>query len=147
MDGFMRKIRVGDLCSVQQPFKLHYGVCVGRNSRGELVFVHNTPDGGVTYATESAFARGRPITAAAPSLPREEVVRRARALVGQRYDLLAFNCEHAANFAASGKAESLQAQRGVALAGIAAVLTLWPRKRTRVDCYGYRRDRRGRFAS
>lgn len=46
----------------------------------------------------------------------EYVVARARAQLGQKYNLLTNNCEHFVNLAADGERKSIQLQRAFALA-------------------------------
>jgi hypothetical protein len=142
-------ISQGDKCWVQSFLTKHYGVCTGLGPDGQLWFVHNTPDGGVVHATQSAFAGGRPIHVEQRAVPGQQAVVAARALslVGRRYDLLSFNCEHVANLAANGRAESKQVQRGVVATVSLILLALANQNGTAVDRNGYRRDGSGRFAS
>ncbi len=143
-------IMQGDKCWVQGS-KKHYGVCTGLGADGQLWFVHNTPTGGVEHTNVTAFAWGRPIHVEQRAAPGMEavVVARALALIGRQYNLLFFNCEHLANLAANGKAESPQVQQGVVLTSIIGgfVLALLNQNGTSVDGNGYRRDSSGRFAS
>jgi hypothetical protein len=80
----------------------------------------------------------------APRGREDLVVARARAYLGQKYDLVLFNCEHLANVAATGQKTSPQLQRAVAVG-----LGLWlfavsgsPKYDASVDRY---RGRDGRF--
>jgi hypothetical protein len=111
--------------------------------------VHNTPDGGVEHVPEQAFTQGRAIYIEQRAVAGQEtlVVQRALALVGRKYDLFAFNCEHAANLAANGRAESSQLQGMVRLGLAVAGLMLVNQNGSAVDENGYRRDASGRFAS
>jgi len=142
-------IQIGDKCWVRSS-KKHYGVCTGYGSDGEPWFVHNTRDGGVVHTTRKAFAGNRAIYIEQRAQPGTEALVAARALqlVGRRYDMLSFNCEHAANLAANGQAESKQVQQGVIVASLAGVLALVVANEngTSVDANGYRR-KKGRFAS
>lgn len=131
--------------------KKHYGICTGRGPDGELWFVHNTSDGGVVHTTRKGFAGNRLIvveTHAAPGTD-QVVVARALSLVGRRYDLLSFNCEHTANLAATGKAESQQVQDGFFWTTLlaAGALLLLNENGTSIDTQGYRRAANGRFAT
>ena len=143
-------IRQGDKCSVPGtvPLIKHYGICVGFARDGQTLFVHNVADG-VVLVTGEGFAAGRPITVEQRAQPGQEglVAQRALALRGRKYDLLVFNCEHAANLAANGMSESKQVQRAV-VAGLGfAVLAYLNQDGTSVDRNGYRRNGSGQFAS
>jgi hypothetical protein len=58
------------------------------------------------------FSGGRPVRVISRVVgsvfDQEQVVQRALSLVGQRYDLLNFNCEHVAYYAQTGVAKSPQ---------------------------------------
>lgn len=142
-------IHIGDKCWTQLG-KKHFGVCTGFGSDGEPWFVHNTRDGGVVHTTRKAFAGNRPIYVDQRAEPGHEglVAARALELVGRRYDMFFFNCEHAANLAANGRAESKQVQHGVVVTSLVSLLVLVVANEngTSVDANGYRR-KRGRFAS
>jgi hypothetical protein len=139
----------GDKCWVQLPLKRHYGVCTGFGSDGRPLFVHNTFDGGVVQTTEHGFAGGHPIHVEQRAQPGQEasVAQRALNLIGRQYDLFTFNCEHAANLAATGRAESKQVQGAVKLVGLGLLLAYFNQNGTSVDRNGYRRNGRGEFAS
>jgi hypothetical protein len=148
----MTTVKLGDKCSVPgklSPLIKPYGVCVGFAANGSPMFVHNVAEG-VVLAAEHGFAQGRVITIEQRALSGHEsvVAQRALALVGRKYDLFTFNCEHAANLAANGRAESKQVQRGVVAASVGGLL-LWLANEngTSVDRSGYRRNGGGRFAS
>lgn len=93
-------ISQGDKCWVQLN-KKHYGVCTGYGSDGEPWFVHNTRDQGVVHCTRKGFAGNRPIQVEQRAAPGSEydVAVRALSLVGRDFNMLSFNCEHAANLA------------------------------------------------
>ena len=65
-------------------------------SKGRDVYVHRKATGGY--------------------FERQIILHRALSLVGKKYDLLTFNCEHAANLAQVGKAESPQVRGFVVIA-------------------------------
>jgi hypothetical protein len=139
----------GDKCWVQGR-KRHYGVCTGLGRDGQLWFVHNTPSGGVEHTPIAAFAGGQPIHVEQRPAPGTEhiVVARALSLVGRQYNLLFLNCEHVANWAVTGKAESPQVQQRVLWTGVAGLfLAFLNENGTSVDRQGYRRETGGRFAS
>ncbi len=131
--------------------KKHYGVCTGYGSDGEPWFVHNTSEAGVVETTRKGFAGNRPIyiEQRAPAGYEAVVAERARSLVGKDYSMLSFNCEHVANWAATGQAESKQVQQGVVATGLisAVLLAIANQNGTSVDGNGYRRDGSGRFAA
>lgn len=142
-------IRRGDKCWVQG-WKKHYGVCIGHDGLGRPEFVHNTIAGGVVYSDRKGFAGHRSILVEqrAASGRADEVVARAWALVGKEYDLLFFNCEHVANLALNGRAESQQVQVGVGLGLLSLILLAVANSDgTSVDRNGYRRNASGQFAS
>lgn len=143
---------LGDKCWVQTN-KKHYGIVVGFDRRGEPVFVHNTKRGGVVKTAVEGFAgyRRRPIQVEqrAPAGKGHVVAQRALSYVGQRYNLLSFNCEHMANLAQTGKAESKQLQEGVFWASVIGLVAaaVANENGTHVDRNGYRRNSRGQFAN
>ncbi|MET0793699.1 MAG: hypothetical protein ABW061_19420 [Polyangiaceae bacterium] len=143
-------IAQGDKCWVQGR-KKHYGICTGYGTDGEPWFVHNTPEGGVVHTTRKGFAGNHAIYIEQRVAPGQEatVAARALALVGRKYSLLSFNCEHVANLAANGNAESKQVQGGLAIGAVlsAIVLVVANENGTSVDSSGYRRDTNGRFGS
>ena len=114
-------IRQGDKCWVRTPSgKKHYGICTGFDAAGDPCFAHNTSDFGVVHSDRKGFAGRRVIWIEQRARPGCEamVAARADSLIGREYDLLRFNCEHAANLAAHGRAESRQVQDGVVIAGL-----------------------------
>jgi len=142
---------VGDVCWVQAT-KKHFGICVGVGPDRKHWFVHATPEGGVVCTTRKGFAGYRPVKVARPASPakRQTIAKRAMSQVGRPYNVAFANCEHLANWAATGKAESPQLQRGVLLTGAAAA-AVWGLSsllgdKTWEDDNGYRRDSKGRFA-
>lgn len=146
-------IKQGDKCWVQQN-KKHYGVCTGFGTDGELWFVHNTIKGGVVHSTRKGFAGNRPIVVEQHAAAGFEqiVAARALSLVGRNYNMLSFNCEHLANLAVNGTAESKQVQAGMAFAGLgtmffAVVAAVVNENGTSTDENGYRRNGSGQFAS
>ena len=105
-------LEIGDVIRIQCAGYQHVGVYVGpRGFRGECV-VHNSKAGGVILSTFAEFSGGSQVFVhqKAPGgwFDRQTIAERALSLLGTKYDLLTFNCEHAANFAQRGKAESPQ---------------------------------------
>lgn len=147
----MTTLQPGDKCWVQTPTKKHYGIFIGFY-QGDFWFVHNTTKEGVVVTRRKEFAGRREIWIEGRATPGTEslVVERALGYVGQKYDMLFFNCEHLANLASRGVRESHQLQRGVfavgALGIFAAIVGNALKDDTWVDADGRRRHRNGRFA-
>jgi len=104
-----RHLQNGDMIEVmgQFPFPRHVGIYAG--VRG---VVHNHKSCCVQLTSLQAFSGGRPIRVtsrvAGSWFEQEQVVQRALSLVGKPYNLLNFNCEHAAYYAQTGEAKSPQ---------------------------------------
>lgn len=90
----------------------HYGVVLGYVVGYGLCVIHNDKGTGVVWTTFDVFSNGRPVSLewAAPDDPwvQEEIIQRARSLLGRQYDLFLFNCEDLANYAQTGFAYSPQ---------------------------------------
>lgn len=115
--------KIGDKCSVSINgiWSRHHGIVADFDRRGQPVFIHNTYQRGfVDWASFEDFAAGREVRIDKRARPgtEREVVRRARNKLGTKYDLATFNCEHFANYAATGTASSEQVQ----VLGIGAVV-------------------------
>lgn len=99
----------GDMIEVigQFPFPRHVGIYA--SGRG---VVHNHKSCCVELTRIEDFSGGRPIRVISRVvgswIEQENVVQRALSLIGQRYNLLNFNCEHAAYHAQTGVAKSPQ---------------------------------------
>jgi hypothetical protein len=91
----------------------HVGVYVGPSWDGRDV-VHNDKGGGVILSTLAEFAAGAAIELHKPANSgyhqRQAIAQRAKALIGRKFDLISFNCEHVASLAQSGQSESPQLQ-------------------------------------
>src|SRR5437763_2015594 len=113
------ELRPGDKVFVKGDFGVrHYGVYVGCDWQGKEMVVQNLKGRSVEETSLGAFSAGRPIfieQRARNWLHAEEIVQRARSLVGTNYDLISFNCEQAANYAVNGRPFSLQLQEAVGL--------------------------------
>ena len=122
-----QKLQVGDKIRVDRLGYSHYGIYGGNNWFDGREVVHNSKGGGVIRSTLAEFADGAPIIiesrVARNYWEQQAIADRAISLLGKKYDLVNFNCEHAANWAQSGKAESLQVQFavGIALLGLLGV--------------------------
>jgi Lecithin retinol acyltransferase len=105
-------LELGDIIRIQCPGYQHVGVYVGvQGVCGECV-IHNSKLGGVILSTLTEFSGGSQIfihqKATCPWYERGAIVQRAWSLLGSKYNLFNFNCEHAAYYAQRGKAESPQ---------------------------------------
>ncbi|MFN5904662.1 MAG: lecithin retinol acyltransferase family protein [Planctomyces sp.] len=122
----------------------HYAIC-----DGEGYVIHNMPGTGVRKDSEEDFfsssVEAKPdedlVTAAqravsegklvvTQAIPHEAniVVSRAKAMIGTRYNLLSFNCEHFARKCFEGTAYSTQIQkfaRGATAMGLLGLAGIW----------------------
>jgi len=106
-------IQTGD--KLQRPGPLgtrHVGIYLGRDAWGQDWVIHNDKGGYVKEDFLSTFAAGFPVSlaqrAASTWWEQQQIVARARSLLGQKFDLINFNCEHFANYAQTGVAHSPQ---------------------------------------
>jgi hypothetical protein len=111
---------VGDIIERPGPFgKRHRGIFVGFDEYGRAWVIHNDMGGIVCWVLFEHFAADLPVTIASRKArsPYEQraIVSRAQSLLGWRYDLLNFNCDHLVTYAQDGVATSPQLQ-GLALA-------------------------------
>ena len=104
------QLQNGDMVEVQGPwlFPRHVGIYAA--GRG---FVHNSKaNKRVELTNLFGFSGGYPLRVlwrvAGTPFEQEQAVQRAFALMGRPYDLLNFNCEHAAYAAQTGTARSPQ---------------------------------------
>jgi len=86
------------------------------------------PNENLAAAAQRAVREGKLVVTA--SIPEEAdiVVSRAKALIGSRYNLLSFNCEHFARKCFEGTAYSTQVQKftwGAAALGLLGVAGIW----------------------
>jgi hypothetical protein len=125
--------REGDVIYVNRIFYKHYGVYNNDQS-----VIHFSPDSGKEINSRDASIRETSLAeflkdgeaevdrSVCAAFPPEEVVYRARSLVGKgrgEYNLFFNNCEHFARWCASGEMESKQVQTGVAVAAGAVAAT------------------------
>lgn len=111
---------VGDIIERPGPFgKKHRGIFVGFDEYGRAWVIHNDMGEIVCWVLFEHFAADLPVTIASRKArsPHEQraIVSRAQSLLGWRYDLLNFNCDHLVTYAQDGVATSPQLQ-GLALA-------------------------------
>jgi hypothetical protein len=103
-------------------FLRHRGLRV-RHWDGSTVVYACSPNGGVVRQTLEKFANGHRVTAKAAKtrLTAEQVVARAKSMLGRQYDGIALNCDHFVEYALGNKVESAQLRVAV-IAGMALVL-------------------------
>jgi hypothetical protein len=126
-------IEVGDMIAVGRFFYKHVGIYVGPRHLGGACVVHNCKGNGVILSTLSDFSGNSKIfihqKATGNFYEREMIAQRALSLLGTKYDLIKFNCEHAATKAQSGVAQSPQIAAAALIALFAIGLTLFARKK------------------
>lgn len=123
------QVQVGDMIRIQGFGYQHVGIYVGPRGFNGACVVHNCKSKGVILSTEQEFSGGKQIMmhqqATVPYHQREQIAQRALSLLGTKYDLLKFNCEHAAYSAQNGKPNSPQiigaAVIGLIVCGLAAI--------------------------
>jgi hypothetical protein len=111
---------MGDIIERPGPFGTkHRGILVGYDEYGRAWVIHNDMGGIVCWVLFEVFAADLPVTIASRRArnPYEQraIVSRAQSLLGWKYDLLNFNCDHLVTYAQDGIATSPQLQ-GFALA-------------------------------
>ncbi|MCL4748579.1 MAG: lecithin retinol acyltransferase family protein [Myxococcales bacterium] len=123
-------LKIGDKIRVRGPYATwHYGMYIGRyfdDRRGliEHAVVHNSKvQHGVVIDSLARFSGGKQVFIEGRAAPGYEnvVAQRALALVGTKYDLLGFNCEHLVNLAQTGEHKSQQLRNAVGVAAVAAI--------------------------
>lgn len=87
---------VGSVLSVDFGLYTHFGVVTGRDRRGLPVVTSNSlRRGGVFQESIETFCEGRPCKLVrAAGHDALLLAQRALSAIGQKYDLLRFNCEH-----------------------------------------------------
>jgi hypothetical protein len=111
-------LQIGDMIRIDRPGYKHVGVYVGPQWPSQQDVIHNQKGGGVKMINFAEFSDGCAVfihrKAIGDHFQRQQIVQRALQLIGTKYDLLKFNCEHAANLAQNGRADSPQL-RGFAM--------------------------------
>lgn len=125
------KLRVGDAIRIERFGYNHVGVYVGQRRGIEDAVVHNDKGIGVVLCTLSQFADGKVLhlhnASQGNEFEREQIAERALSLLGKKFDLITFNCEHLVNYAQNRNAESPQMQTaagGVFIVGLLSLLFL-----------------------
>ena len=102
----------GDRIAVQRFFYKHVGIYIGNGS-----VVHNDKGGGVVRTTLAEFSAGGAVMlqkrVTTDYFQQQAIAQRALSLIGSQFNVIHFNCEHAANWAQSGRVESEQLQGAV----------------------------------
>ena len=104
----------------------HVGIVTDRTIDGMPAVISNSrAHGGVREEALSSFAEGRPfrVYKTMGKLPKREISRRARRMIGRRYDVLRFNCEHFVRIAHGRKPRSPQLHTALAVA--AGAFAIW----------------------
>lgn len=116
-------MKIGDQVSFRFGFAemlTHTGVCVGFDGLSlEPEIAHNSQRfGEVRISRLSEFSEGRPCSVVTTGLQRSvpEVLRVVSGMVGRKYSLLSFNCEHFVNLVRKGRAYSSQVNTAAAIA-------------------------------
>jgi hypothetical protein len=126
----IHSIRVGDMIVRSKGvFSTHYMVYLGAQN-GDHMVAENQLGFGVRIISLSEATKNNTINRVEPfkgsEHDREFVWTRVNQLLGQAYDLVAFNCEHFARLVAEGKVESTQVKNAsnIALASGLGLLTV-----------------------
>jgi hypothetical protein len=118
------QVEIGDMIRIQGFGYNHVGIYVGCYGAILHCVVHNCKGIGVMASSLEEFSAGKNIfmhqKATVPHHERQTIVNRALSLLNTQYDLINFNCEHAAYYAQNGEAKSPQIA-GAAVLGLAAV--------------------------
>lgn len=126
---YNNKIRKADVVVVpKSEFNLvaHYAVYLGFNQFGEEIMSENKHGYGVRILTTNQFFQENPSYKRlrlfnGNDYQRMQAVNRAISLIGRKYDLINFNCEHYANYVQTNQSVSNQIKWG---AGVSALAVL-----------------------
>lgn len=123
-------LRIGDrLVREKGVFSKHHGIYVGIHN-GIPYVAENQINIGVQYITLEAFLLGNEnkLTRIERFTGSEEIrnniIPRINKLIGSNYDLVAFNCEHFAEYIQTGKPASKQVKNVFLGLGVLAFITL-----------------------
>jgi hypothetical protein len=104
---------------------IHVGIVSDRNSGGMPMVISNSfRAGGVAEEPLSVFQGGYPLVSVAQPtvLPSWHILSRARQMLGTRWNLLSWNCEHFVYWAHGLEPKSPQLKQAGAYIGLAALL-------------------------
>lgn len=110
----VNSLRTGDLIVRKKgPLSTHYIVWIGIRN-GEQIVAENQVGQGVRFTTLEKALNSKPILRfekfGGTEAQRSQVVLLINKMIGKKYNLAVFNCEHFARLISSGKAESKQVQ-------------------------------------
>ena len=105
----------------------HHVICLGKDENGERFYIENAINKGVRIINEATlFKNGYEVTRVetfnGSRKQRREALEFALRLIGKKYDLFNFNCEHYANAIQYNKIYSDQVNKGIGIALIALFL-------------------------
>ncbi len=108
-------------------FVQHYVIYLGQDEWGNDIFAENKVGHGVRTIYYDLFAAENPTFNRinrfnGNEYQRSQAIQRALSLIGRKYNVTNFNCEHYANYVQGYKTESKQVETGFALAGIALLI-------------------------
>jgi hypothetical protein len=125
------RLRPGTVVTVQMKgiFKLAHHFALVTDKTGPdgmpLVIANSGETGGPAEQSWTMFVKGRDYRAYYPStLPAETVLYNAYSMLGTRYDLIHWNCEHFANACHGKPAHSHQVRGGLMVAALMGGLAL-----------------------
>lgn len=135
----LNTLKIGDLIVRQKgPFSTHYLVWIGWHN-GIQVVAENQSGIGVRYVSLQEALAGNPIKRFEPfggtEYQRHLVVGKINSMLGKKYDLVVFNCEHFARWISTGKIESKQVKIASNIFLIAGGLML-TNKNTAIRLFG-----------
>jgi len=104
----------------------HRGIFAGLNHAGQPCIIHNPKGGCVRYDTLDVFAAGQQVRflkrVARNATEQRMILVRADSLLGRKYDLINFNCDHLVTYALAGVPTSPQLQALTGLAALCAIV-------------------------
>lgn len=106
------RLEQGDVIKRPGPLgSTHVGLYAGMDQSGREWVIHNAKDDCVKWDLLETFAAGNPISLggrAANFYEGAAIIARAVSLLGRKFDLINFNCEHFVSYAPGGQAISPQ---------------------------------------
>lgn len=114
-------LQPGDAIQRLGPFgTMHRGIFAGFDLAGQVWVIHNAKNQFVKWDLLEAFAEGQTVTllkrVARNIYEQNLIVARAKSLLGRKFDLWSFNCDHLVTYALAGVPKS--PQLGFFLGGI-----------------------------
>lgn len=120
-------LKVGAVLSVRVGLVKHVGIFAGYAPDGTPMVISNSLRSGcVAEESLAVFAGGRQvlIEPLASQLPVWSVLQRARQRLGERWNLISFNCEHFVHWALGMEPQSPQLQALVMACGVVGLTAL-----------------------